>query len=144
MNDVVGAGEGCLDIAGRPAMADRLVVRTAVAQGCRFDLGCHQLRRVAGGSDRLGDDGGHGLADGLDLMVDDHLERLSRREGALGRSFRAAIAFARSSNETSRGRYLAAVGHLMESFVLAPVRNEAFRIILWPFLRRKCLGTMPR
>jgi len=81
---------------------------------------------------------------GLDLMVDDHLERLSRREGALGRSFRAAIAFARSSNETSRGRYLAAVGHLMESFVLAPVRNEAFRIILWPFLRRKCLGTMPR
>ncbi len=77
-------------------------------------------------------------------MVDDHLERLSRREGALGRSFRAAIAFARSSNETSRGRYLAAVGHLMESFVLAPVRNEAFRIILWPFLRRKCLGTMLR
>jgi glycosyltransferase involved in cell wall biosynthesis len=81
---------------------------------------------------------------GLDLMVDDHLERLARREKTLGRLFRAAIAFARSSNETARGRYLAAIRHLAESFMLAPVRNEAFRIILWPFVKRKCLGTMPR
>lgn len=79
---------------------------------------------------------------GLDLMVDDHVERLSQRPGALGRSFRAAIAFARSSNEISHGRYLPAVWHLVESFALAPVRNEAFRIILWPFLKRKCLGVI--
>jgi len=46
--------------------------------------------------------------------------------------------------ETARGRSLATIRHLAESFMLAPVRNEAFRIILWPFLKRKCLGTMPR
>ncbi len=72
----------------------------------------------------------------LDLMLRDHLEPLARRGEALARAFRSAIAFSRSSNDVSRGRYLSGLAHLLSSFLLCPVGNQAFRIVLLPFLKR--------
>jgi glycosyltransferase involved in cell wall biosynthesis len=72
----------------------------------------------------------------LDLMLRDHLERLATHSEALARAFRSAIAFSRSSNDVSRGRYLSGMAHLASSFFLFPVGNQAFRIVLLPFLKR--------
>jgi glycosyltransferase involved in cell wall biosynthesis len=76
------------------------------------------------------------LESSLDLMLGDHLEPLARRGETLARAFRSAIAFSRSSNAVSHGRYLSGLAHLASSFWLCPVGNQAFRIVLLPFLKR--------